>query len=244
MKLTYLTFFLLISTMANAQNSFKANQLKFERVEKAYNEKWDNLKKDLKTANFGNNFLMIINAYKAEGELEVWLKNRNDKAYSLFRTYDFCAHSGVLGPKVIEGDKQTPEGFYYINVFNPVSNFYLSLGVNYPNAVDLARTGMDRKTGGDIYIHGDCVTVGCIPLTDDKIKEVYILGVEARTAGQDKIPVHIYPFKMTDGNLKKYSAQFPAQVDFWETLQLGYLAFEKNKNLPKITQVSGRYIVK
>jgi murein L,D-transpeptidase YafK len=243
MKLIFLTFLLSIGIMASAQNNFKATQIKFERVEKAYNEKWRTLEKFVKAADFGNDFSMLINAYKAEGKLEVWLKSKSAKSYSLFRTYDFCAHSGTLGPKVIEGDGQTPEGFYYINVFNPMSNFHLSLGVNYPNAVDLTRTGKNRKTGGDIYIHGNCVTVGCIPLTDEKIKEVYVLGVEARNNGQDKIPVNIYPFKMTNANMQKYSAQFPAQLSFWKILQPGYLAFEKNKTTVNIKEVKGKYVI-
>ena len=242
MKLIYLTFLLSLSIMASAQNNFKATQIKFERVERAYNEKWETLEKFLKTADFVNDFSMLINAYKAEGKLEVWLKSKSAKSYSLFRTYDFCAHSGALGPKVIEGDGQTPEGFYYINVFNPMSNFHLSLGVNYPNAVDLARTGKNRKPGGEIYIHGNCVTVGCIPLTDEKIKEVYILGVEARNNGQDRIPVNIYPFKMTNGNMQKFSTQFPAQLSFWKTLQPGYLGFEKHRNMANVKEVKGKYI--
>lgn len=242
MKLICLTFLLSLSIMVNAQNNFKATQIKFERVEKAYAEKWETLQKFIKAGGYGNDFSMLINAYKAEGKLEVWLKAKSDKNYSLFRTYDFCAHSGTLGPKVIEGDGQTPEGFYYINVFNPMSSFHLSLGVNYPNDVDLARTGEERKPGGDIYIHGNCVTVGCIPLTDEKIKEVYVLAVEARNSGQDKIPVNIYPFKMTQGNMKKYATQFPAQLSFWKTLQPGYLAFEKNRNALNVKEVKGKYI--
>ncbi|GGI27449.1 hypothetical protein GCM10008119_27710 [Pedobacter mendelii] len=230
--------------MANAQNNFKASQIKFERVENAYQEKWETLQKFIKSAGYGKEISMVINAYKVEGKLEIWLKSKADKNYSLFRVYDFCAHSGTLGPKVIEGDKQTPEGFYFINVFNPMSSFHLSLGVNYPNSVDLARTGIDRKPGGEIYIHGNCVTVGCIPLTDDKIKEVYVLAVEAKNSGQEKIPVNIYPFKMTEENVKKYKTKFPAQLGFWKTLQSGYLAFEKNKNLADIKEVKGKYVVK
>lgn len=242
MKLTCLTFLLSLSLMVNAQNNFKATQIKFERVGKAYNEKWETLRKFVQAGGYGDKFSMVINAYKTEGKLEVWLKNSSAKTYSLFRTYDFCAHSGTIGPKVFEGDRQTPEGFYYINVFNPMSNFHLSLGVNYPNAVDYARTGKDRKPGSDIYIHGNCVTVGCIPLTDEKIKEVYILGVEARNSGQDKIPVNIYPFKMTESNMKKYVNQFPAQSTFWKTLQTGYLAFEKYKRQLDINEIDGKYM--
>lgn len=244
MKLICLTLLLSLSIMVSAQNNFKATQIKFERVEKAYDEKWETLQKFVKAGGYEDDFSMIINAYKAEGKLDIWLKGKSQKNYSLFRTYDFCAHSGTLGPKVIEGDGQTPEGFYYINVFNPMSSFYLSLGVNYPNLVDLARTGKDGKPGNDIYIHGNCVTVGCIPLTDEKIKEVYVLAIEACNAGQEKIPVNIYPFKMTNENLKKYAAQFPNQLAFWKTLQPGYLAFEKNKNLADIKEVKGKYVVK
>ncbi|PWS26806.1 hypothetical protein DHW03_12295 [Pedobacter yonginense] len=244
MKFTFLMLLLCLSFMVNAQNNFKETQIKFERVEKAYNEKWEDLAKFVHTGGFGNDFSMLINAYKTEGKLEVWLKAKSAKLYSLFRTYDFCAHSGTLGPKVIEGDGQTPEGFYYINVFNPMSSYHLSLGLNYPNTVDYARTGKDRKTGSDIYIHGDCVTVGCIPLTDEKIKELYILAVEARNSGQEKIPVHIYPFKMTNANLNKYAINFPAQLSFWKTLQLGYFAFEKSKTMPNIEEVDGKYSVR
>ncbi|MFC4211385.1 murein L,D-transpeptidase family protein [Pedobacter lithocola] len=244
MKLICLSFLLFIGLMLNAQTNFKASQIKFERVANAYQEKWEYLQRVIKTDGYSKDFSIVLNAYKAEGKLEIWMKSKGDKHYSLFRTYDFCAHSGTLGPKVIEGDKQTPEGFYHINVFNPMSSFHLSLGINYPNSIDLARTGKHREPGGEIYIHGNCVTVGCIPLTDDKIKEVYVLAVEAKNSGQAKIPVNIYPFKMTDAKMKKYSTQFPAQISFWKTLQPGYLAFEKNKNLADIREVKGKYVVK
>jgi murein L,D-transpeptidase YafK len=200
------------------------------------------LKQFLKAAGIGDEFSMLINAYKTEGKLEVWLKNRRDKTYSLFRTYDFCAHSGTIGPKLFEGDGQTPEGFYHISAFNPMSNFYLSLGINFPNSVDYARTGKDRSPGSDIYIHGNCVTVGCIPLTDEKIKEVYILAVEAKNAGQVKITVNIYPFNLSDGNLKNYTAQFPKQGPFWKTLQPIYSFFEKNKMNVQVSEFKGKYI--
>ena len=233
-----------MSLSAIAQKGFKQQQLKFERVRDAYASKWTSLNKDLKDAGFGNGYELYIAAYKAEGKVEIWLKTAKQTKFTFFKSYNFCEHSGTLGPKVIEGDLQTPEGFYKINVFNPMSNFYLSLGVDYPNAVDKARTGKNRRTGGDIYIHGNCVTVGCIPLTDDKIKEVYVLGVEARNYGQANIPVYIFPFKMTDGNMKKYSAQYPQQKLFWQNLQHGYAYFEKYKTLPSVTQVKGSYVVK
>jgi murein L,D-transpeptidase YafK len=236
--------FLTMTMPAYAQSDFKHSQLKFERVSNAYAEKGEKLQKELQKAGYTSDFQLFIAAYKAEGKLEIWLKANGQNQFRLFKTYDFCEHSGTLGPKVIEGDLQTPEGFYEINVFNPISLYHLSLGVDYPNAVDKVRTGRDRKPGGDIYIHGDCVTVGCIPLTDDKISEVYVLAVEAKTNGQNNIPVHIFPFKITENNLKKYIAQYPKQANFWRNLQHGYAYFNKYKTLPTITQVKGSYVVK
>ena len=243
-RLLQILLLMIITNTVVAQNNFKSAQLKFERVRKAYDEKGETLQNELNKAGYTSNYQLFIAAYKAEGKLEVWLKANGQNQFKRFKTYNFCKHSGTLGPKVMEGDLQTPEGFYKINVFNPMSNFHLSLGINYPNAVDKLRTGKDRKTGGEIYIHGNCVTVGCIPLTDDKIKEVYILAVEARNYGQANIPVYIFPFKMTTKNMEKYSVDYPQQKLFWQNLQHGFAYFEKYKTLPVITQVKGNYMVK
>lgn len=239
-----LLLFMTIGISASAQHTFLKQQLKFERVRSAYAQEWEKLKKELDTEKNGNVFDLYVVAYKAEGILELWLKVPSETTYSLFKTYDFCEHSGTLGPKVVEGDLQTPEGFYKINVFNPESSYHLSLGIDYPNAVDLARTGPDRKPGGDIYIHGNCVTVGCIPLTDEKIREVYLLAALAKNNGEKEIPVSIFPFKMTDGNLKSYGEKFPSQISFWQTLQPAYRFFQQYHQLPKIVQEQGKYLVK
>lgn len=244
MKLLFKLILLLTMTIpAFAQSEFKTEQLTFDRVKAAYDEKWANLQTELSAAGITKPFKLYIAAYKNEGKLELWLKTNGQKAYKLFKTYDFCAHSGTLGPKVKEGDLQTPEGFYYINVFNPKSSFHLSLGINYPNKVDERRSGKERP-GGNIYIHGNCVTVGCIPLTDDKIKEVYVLAVEAKNASQDQIPVHIFPFKMTSVNLNAYLKQYPAQRALWTNLETGYRYFEKHNNLAVVTEKEGKYLFK
>lgn len=243
-KFIYLFNLLFMAASAFAQSNFKQNQLNFERVSTAFNEKGEALQKELNKEGFTSNYELFLSAYKAEGKVEIWLKANGQNQFKLFKTYDFCAHSGKLGPKVMEGDLQTPEGFYNINVFNPMSNFHLSLGIDYPNAVDKLRTGKNRKTGGEIYIHGDCVTVGCIPITDDKIKEVYILAVEASNNGQKEIPVYIFPFKMTAKNIEKYGEEHPQHLKFWQNLQHGYAYFEKYKTLPVVTQVKGGYVVK
>lgn len=234
----------MITNAAVAQSKFMDKQLSFERVKTAYLERWNGLRKDLTRQQFAEDYEIFMVAYKEEGKFQLWCKNPDEAEYRLFKTYDFCEHSGTLGPKVKEGDLQTPEGFYKVNVFNPESSFYLSLGINYPNKVDLARTGKTVKPGGDIYIHGNCVTVGCIPLTDDKIKEVYLLALFAKGGRKHEIPVYIFPFKMTASKMKKYTAQFPQHAAFWETLQLAYQKFEQNKTLPHIKESKGVYLVK
>lgn len=244
MKCSMLVLLLTMTiTSAQAQSGFKVQQLKYERVRTAYDQKWDNLKKELIKKGIRGSFKLYLAAYKSEGKLEVWLKTETQNKYERFKTYDFCEHSGTLGPKTKEGDMQTPEGFYHISAFNPVSNFYLSLGINYPNNADRLRSGSDSP-GSDIYIHGSCVTVGCIPLTDEKIKELYVLAVEAKNAGQSQIPVNIFPFKMTDNNFKKQLLQYPKQAKFWQSLQPGYAYFEKHQNLPKVSLVKGNYVIK
>ena len=145
-----------------------------------------------------------------------------------------------MGPKRRRGDGQIPEGFYFIDRFNPLSNFYLSLGLNYPNAADRLREKATPgiSLGTDIFIHGDCVTIGCIPLTDDKIKEVYVLAVEARTAGQTQIPVHIFPSRMGAARMNTLHKGFAGQKDllaFWENMKPGYDAFESTHQLPTVT---------
>jgi murein L,D-transpeptidase YafK len=162
------------------------------------------------------------------------------------QSYAVCALSGGLGPKRQEGDGQIPEGFYEVDRFNPASNFHLSLGVNYPNASDRLRSKAKRQ-GGDIMIHGDCVTIGCLPLTDAVIEEVYILAVDAHAAGT-RIPVHIFPHRMDDEGMKWLSTRNapPEMVAFWEELRQGYAAFEADHLLPgiRVEPKTGRYLVK
>jgi murein L,D-transpeptidase YafK len=176
---------------------------------------------------------IFIRAFKKEALLEIWVKQKDAAQFTLLQTYAICAASGVLGPKRKEGDLQVPEGVYEINHFNPLSNFYLSLGISYPNASDKILS--DRKNpGGAIYIHGNCVTIGCIPLTDDIIKEVYVMAVEARNSGQKKIPVHIFPSKLDDAGMQYLTNVYGKNetlMGFWQNLQLIYKDFESTKKL-------------
>ena len=231
-----LSFVLLCFTPT--KDSFKDEQLKYQRVRTAYSEKENYLKTMLTKVNI-NTFAIdiFIRAFKKEEKLEVWVKEKNNTEYVFLKTYDFCSTSGELGPKRKRGDLQIPEGFYHINTFNPYSNFYLSLQINYPNSSDRI-LGYKANPGGDIFIHGNCVTIGCIPITDDKIKELYVLAVEAKSSGQSKIPVHIFPAKLDSSSFNILKTEFSGNaqlIKFWQNLKSGYYYFEKNKQLPDIT---------
>ena len=138
---------------------------------------------------------ILLRAFKKEAELELWALN-SAGTYSLVKQYSICATSGIFGPKRRFGDEQVPEGFYDLDRFNPQRNFYLSLHVSYPNAADRI-VGTRQNLGGNIFLYGNCVTIGCIPVTDDGNKEIYWLAVLARDSGQLHIPVEIYPARLT-----------------------------------------------
>ncbi|MCK4303781.1 MAG: L,D-transpeptidase family protein [Candidatus Eisenbacteria sp.] len=165
--------------------------------------------------------------------------------FRLVKIFPICAISGDPGPKRREGDGQTPEGFYYVDRFNPASKFHLALGINYPNRSD--RLLGDRPTlGGDIFIHGGFVTVGCIPMTDELIKEIYVIAVAARAHGQERIPVHIFPRRLDATGLRVLEEAVgdnPPLVSFWRNLMVGYNFFETTRTLPVITVAGdGRYV--
>jgi murein L,D-transpeptidase YafK len=210
---------------------FLAQQQQFARVRDAQQYKAETLAHSLGAKGLASdNINILIVAYKAEASLVVYAKKPGDPDYKMLSAYQICAASGGPGPKRRQGDRQVPEGFYYIDRFNPASNYHLSLGIDYPNAADRQRSGA-VDPGGDIFIHGSCVTVGCLPVTDDKIREIYLYAVYARNSGQTRIPVYMFPFKMTPENMKDYGARFrhqPELLYFWENLRTGYEKFMKN----------------
>lgn len=189
---------------------------------------------------------IYIRSFKYDSQLEVWVKYGVNEKYKLFNTYKVCALAGSLGPKRMQGDYQVPEGFYYINEFNPRSMYHLSLGLNYPNVSDRILSD-SLQPGGDIYIHGSCVTTGCIPITDKQIEDLYVLAMHAKNQGQDFIPVHIFPisFKTKNSNdyLNRYLKDFPEYTPMVNKLRTVYNYFEKKKELPVIlVNGKGEYI--
>ena len=213
--------------------SFIDYQKTFPRPSEALKKKVDTLQKQFEEKNLQWPAKYVyIRSFKYDSQLEVWVKNDAREKFKLFKTYKVCVLAGSLGPKRMEGDYQVPEGFYYINEFNPRSSYYLSLGINYPNASDQVLSDSLRP-GSGIYIHGSCVTVGCIPLTDQYIDELYILAAHAKDQGQDFIPVHIFPIRYNvkrsaaylanltkdDAQLKKFSDRLEEAFDYFDKFQ-------------------------
>lgn len=176
---------------------------------------------------------IFLRAFKTEAQLELWAKGA-DRRWRLAKTYPFCMASGGPGPKRRRGDLQVPEGFYHIDRFNPWSDFHLSLGINYPNEAD-RRLGQKADLGGDIFIHGSCVSIGCIAITDPLIEEVYTLAWLARGRGQNRIPVHIFPARMDETSLAPLRAEAaPELLRFWDNLAEGYRWFQEKETLPRV----------
>lgn len=177
---------------------------------------------------------IFIRIFKQTRELEVWVKN---KRFELFKQYRICYHSGALGPKEQEGDKQSPEGFYQITPegLNPWSQYHLSMNIGYPNAYDKSL----NRTGKHLMIHGGCASAGCFAMTDEQIEEIYLLVEAALSGGQESIPVHIFPFRMTNAALLQ-------QVDspwyeFWKNLKRGYEHFEYYRSPPMVSAGTNGY---
>jgi murein L,D-transpeptidase YafK len=249
--------FIVLASVARAQPPQKGNsvsfsfidiQKKFPRPGEALQRKEDTLQKQFvaKGLKWPAKYI-YIRSFKYDSQLEVWVKNELKDPFQLFKSYRICALAGSMGPKRMEGDYQVPEGFYYINEFNPYSNYYLSLGINYPNASDRILSDSMRP-GSAIYIHGSCVTVGCIPITDQQIDELYILAAHAKDQGQDFIPVHIFPVRFNHPRSMKYfegiTRDDPALKKFALPLEDAYNYFDKYKKLPVVLiDEKGEYII-
>ena len=188
---------------------------------------------------------LFLRAFKSQNELELWARSKAGSPFTLIKTYRICAVSGTLGPKRGEGDRQIPEGFYFIEQFNTNSDYYLALLLNYPNYSDRLMSARP-KVGGDIYIHGGCVTIGCLPMTDEGIKELYTVCLNARLNGQENIPVHIYPTRLNKNGMTYLKKAYPNDMEkqkFWLSMKGSYDYFEKShKLLPVIYVPGGAYV--
>ncbi|HEY1243603.1 MAG TPA: murein L,D-transpeptidase family protein [Hyphomicrobiaceae bacterium] len=180
---------------------------------------------------------VFIRIFKLEFELEVWMK-RGDR-FERFAVYPICRWSGLLGPKVAEGDWQAPEGFYTVDAkaLNPASRWHRSFNLGFPNAFDRTH----GRTGSYLMVHGGCSSIGCYAMTDAVIDEIWRLVTAALQRGQPRFHVHIFPFRMTDERLADRSGR--PWAAFWHDLKPGYDAFEATGLPPRVSVCQGRYAV-
>ncbi|MCP5075784.1 MAG: murein L,D-transpeptidase, partial [Rhodobacteraceae bacterium] len=180
---------------------------------------------------------VFIRIFKEERELEVWVKA--DSTFSLFHTYPICNYSGDLGPKLKEGDQQSPEGFYTVGLsaLNPDSSYHLSFNLGFPNAFDRSH----QRTGSYLMVHGNCLSIGCYAMTNTGIEEIYVLAEAALRQGQRQFQVHAFPFRMTAERLAQETGN--RWIGFWENLREGYDLFEKTKVPPVVALDGQRYLI-
>jgi murein L,D-transpeptidase YafK len=242
-----LSLWLVFSPLEVEAQSFLQKQKRFRRVRTAIKDKSETLKIRFRAAKaVYPPKKILIRVFKQEAVLQLWAADSSNLMQKVF-DYPICDASGKLGPKRKEGDYQVPEGAYYIDRFNPNSHFFLSLGINYPNRAD-RKFSDKRRPGGDIFLHGDCVSIGCVAITDPMVKELYLAAVHARNNGQNKIPVHIFPMQMGRNELAKLKSLAGDDVKrwtFWKNLSKVYQAFEATKRIPDVRVTrSGSYLIR
>jgi len=240
------SFLVGLSVQRSSAQGFRGQQMSHSRVRAAAGEKGALVREMFRRK--GVAFPpkeIFIRVFKRERSLELWARDPKQDRFELVKQYAFCANSGGPGPKRVQGDGQIPEGFYHIDRFNPVSNFHLSLGIDYPNRSDRILGG-GRPLGGDIFIHGGCVTIGCVPITDEGIKELYIIAIEARAAGQTTIPVHIFPARFDGAGMTRLEWEHNGDrslLEFWNNIKEGFDFFEAGRRLPVVrVDRRGRYV--
>jgi len=193
--------------------------------------------KEIESKNMDKESPILVRTFKEESELEVWKQDRTGH-YALLKTYPICRWSGELGPKIKEGDRQAPEGFYNITPgqMNPNSQYYLSFDLGYPNAFDRAH----GRTGAQLMVHGDCSSRGCYSMTDEQISEIYALGRDAFFGGQKSFQVQAYPFRMTAQNFAKHRDN--PNIPFWKMLKKGNDHFEVTQQEPRVSVCEKHYV--
>lgn len=184
---------------------------------------------------------IFIRAFKKEEELELWAKAAEGEGLVLIERFPLCKMSGELGPKARQGDKQIPEGFYTIDRLNPRSRFHLSLGLDYPNALDTARA-KGEDPGDNIFIHGGCYSVGCLSIGDDAIERVYLIAAQAIALRQEAIAVHLFPCRFGEAACEEaVEALDKKEPALYRALREAYSAFDRDRLPPKFRATPSGY---
>jgi murein L,D-transpeptidase YafK len=180
---------------------------------------------------------VMIRIFKAESELELWMQK--EERFELFASYPVCHWSGRLGPKLNEGDRQSPEGLYSIGEaqLHRKGRWPRSLDIGFPNSFDRAQ----GRTGSYILVHGGCTSIGCYAMTSPVMEEIYALSEHALRNGQPRIQVHVFPFRMTDENLAVQGDS--PWIGFWSNLKAAYDLFERSHIPPRVSVCDRAYVV-
>lgn len=221
----------------SASNCFAEEPVQGERAFSILQQTTPRLQRELSRAGFKEGAPLFVRIFKLEGELEVWLFS--EQKYKLFKKYYICSYAGYPGPKLREGDWQSPEGFYVVDesLMHPDSNYHLAFNIGYPNSLDVTL----GRTGSAIMVHGNCSSSGCFAMTDKRIEEIYTLAHLAFKNGQPSFGVHIFPFRMTAANMEKFKCS--PWFSFWQNLAEGYDYFEKNRLVPQISVAENKYVI-
>lgn len=192
---------------------------------------------DLDAAGFEPGAEAFVRVFKREHLLELWMK-KSDGRFALFRAYEICKYSGGLGPKLAEGDRQAPEGFYRVAraQLNPASRHHLAFNIGFPNALDREL----GRTGSALMVHGGCTSIGCYAMTDAQIDEIYAVVEAALNAGQREVDVAIFPFRMTETALQAEAGS--EWSGFWRNLKQGFDLFEAHRAPPPVAACEGEYV--
>ncbi|HEV7435362.1 MAG TPA: murein L,D-transpeptidase family protein [Pseudorhizobium sp.] len=192
---------------------------------------------EMQKKNMPRNSPIMMRIFKEEGVLEVW-KAKADNRFDVIASYSICAWSGKLGPKVKEGDRQAPEGFYNLTPahLNPNSKYYLAINTGYPNRFDQAH----GRTGSNLMIHGACSSSGCYSMTDEQVLEIYAFARDAFKGGQTAVQLQAFPFRMTAENMARHRDS--EHINFWKNLKAGYDNFEVTKRPPEVAICEKKYV--
>ncbi|MFT4183211.1 MAG: murein L,D-transpeptidase family protein [Rhizobium sp.] len=197
----------------------------------------DRILADMTKKGMDRNSPIMIRIFKEEGTMEILKANQNNR-FEVIASYNICAWSGRLGPKVKEGDRQAPEGFYNLTPanLNPNSKYYLAINTGFPNRYDAA----NGRSGANLMIHGACSSSGCYSMTDQQVLEIYAFARDAFKGGQKTIQLQAYPFRMTAENMVKH--RLSSNIEFWKMLKVGYDNFEVTKRPPDVEVCEKKYV--
>ncbi len=192
---------------------------------------------EMAAKNMDRNSPIMIRIFKEEGALEIW-KAKTDNRFDKIADYKICAWSGRLGPKVKQGDRQAPEGFYNLSRanLNPNSKYYLAINTGFPNRYD----AVNGRTGTDLMIHGACSSSGCYSMTDEQVLQIYAFARDAFKGGQTSVQLQAFPFRMTAENMVKH--RLNQNIEFWNMLKVGYDNFEVTKRPPDVNVCEKKYV--